>query len=123
MSYVALGVVIACKDEEQRLELEYKEKWCVDEKKRLKAILGTVVGTKTRLSTVEYKQWRSLKGKDYLSKQRKKLHVRGGLVIVSKIRETLRLFTRPVTERDMLHEKVYIAKIPKAREDEDRVVY
>ena len=85
---MALGVVMACKDEEQRLELEHKEKWCVDEKKRLKAILVTVVGTKTRLSTVEYKQWRSLKGKDYLSRQRKKWHVRGGLVIVSKIRET-----------------------------------
>ena len=26
----------------------------------------TVVGTKTRLSTVEYKQWRSLRGRDYL---------------------------------------------------------
>ena len=49
--------------------------------------------------------------------------MRGGLLIVSEIRETLRLFTRLVTERDMLHEKVYIAKIPKAREDEDRVVY
>ena len=123
MNYVALGVVMACKNEGRTLELKEKEKWCVDEVKRLKAIVVTVVGTKTRLSTVEYKQWRSLKGKDYLSKQRKKWHVRGGLVIVSKIRETLRLFTRPVTERDMLHEKVYIAKIPKAREDEDRVVY
>ena len=123
MNYVALGVVMACKDQGQRLELEEKEKWCVDEVKRLKAIVVTVVGTKTRLSTVEYKQWRSLKGRDYLSKQRMKWHVRGRLVIVSKIRETLRLFTRSVTERDMLNEKVYIAKIPKATEDEDRVVY
>ena len=40
-------------------------------------------------------------------------------MIVSEIRETLRLFTRLVTERDMLHEKDYIAKITKAREDED----
>ena len=39
------------------IELEEKEKWCVDEVKRLKAIVVTVVGTKTRLSTVEYKQW------------------------------------------------------------------
>ena len=38
-----------------------------------------------------------------------------GLVIVSEIRETLRLFTRLVTERDMLHEKDYITKITKAR--------
>ena len=42
------------------------------------------------------------------------------MVIVSEIRETLRLFMRPVTERDMLHEKDYIAKITKAREDEDK---
>ena len=99
---MALGVVMACKDQGQRLELEEKEKWCVDEVKRLKAIVVTVVGTKTRLSTVEYKQWRSLRGRDYLSKQRMKRQVRGSLVIVSEIRETLRLFTRLVTERDML---------------------
>ena len=123
MNYVALGVVMACKDEEQRLELEHKEKRCVDEKKRLKAILVTVVGTKTRLSTVEYKQWSTLRGRGYLSKQRMKRQVRGGLVIVSEIRETLRLFTRLVTERDMLHDKDYIGKITKAREDGDSMVY
>ena len=37
--------------------------------------------------------------------------------------ERLRLFTRLVTERDMLHEKDYIAKIPKAREDEDSMAF
>ena len=49
--------------------------------------------------------------------------MRGGLLIVSEIRETLRLFTRLVTERDMLHEKDYIAKITKAREDEDSMAF
>ena len=44
-------------------------------------------------------------------------------MIVSEIRETLRLFTRLVTERDMLHEKDYIAKIPKARVDEDSMAF
>ena len=102
MNYVALGVVMACKNEGRTLELERKEKWCVDEVKTLKAIVVTVVGTKTRLSAVENKQWRSLRGKDYLSKQGMKRQVRGSLVIVSEIRETLRLFTRLVTERDML---------------------
>ena len=53
LNYVALGVVMACKDEGQRLELEEKEKWYVGEVKRLKAIVVTVVGTRTRLSTVE----------------------------------------------------------------------
>ena len=52
MNYVTLGVVMACKDEGQR-----KEKWHVDEVKTVKAIVVTVVGTRTRLSTVEYKQW------------------------------------------------------------------
>ena len=52
-----------------------------------------------------------------------KRQVRGGLLIVSEIRETLRLFTWLVTERDMLHEKDYIAKITKAREDVDSIVY
>jgi len=42
---------------------------------------------------------------------------------VSEIRETLRLFTRLVTERDMLHEKDYIEKITKAREDEDSMAF
>ena len=83
----------------------------------------TVVGTGTRLSTVEYKQWKGLRGRDYLSKQRMKRQVRGGLVIASEIRETLRLFMRLVTERDMLHEKDYIAKIPKAKEDEDSMAF
>ena len=59
----------------------------MDEEKTVKAIQGTVVGSRTRLLTVEYKQ------------------VRGGLLIVSEIRETLRVFRRLVTERDMLHEK------------------
>ena len=44
-------------------------------------------------------------------------------MIVSEIRETLRLFTRLVTERDMLHDKDYIGKITKAREDGDSIVY
>ena len=98
------------------MELNEKEKWYVDEVKTVKAIAGTVVGTRTRLLPVEYKQWKGLRGRDYLSKQRMKTQVRGGLLIVSEIRETLRLFTRLVTERDMLHEKDYIAKITKARE-------
>ena len=123
MNYVALGVVMACKNEGRTLELEGKEKWCVDEVKKLKAIVVTVVGTKTRLSAVKCKQWRSLRGRDYLSKQRMKRQVRGSLVIVSEIRETLRLFTRLVTERDMLHDKDYIGKVTKAREDGDSMVY
>ena len=94
----------------------------MDEVKTVKAIVETVVGTRTRLLTVEYKQWKSLRGRDYLSKQRMKRQLRG-LVIVSEIRETLRLFTRLVTERDMLHEKDYIAKITKAREDEDSIAF
>ena len=73
----------------------------MDEVKTVKAIVGTVVGTRTRLLTVEYKQWKGLRGRDYLSKQRMRRQVRGGLLIVSEIRETLRLFTRLVTERDM----------------------
>ena len=44
-------------------------------------------------------------------------------MIICEIRETLRLFTRLVTERDKLHEKDYIAKIPKAREDEDSMAF
>ena len=87
---------MASKDEGQRLELEEKEKWYADE------------ATRTRLLKVEYKQWKSLRGRDYLSKQRMKRQVRGGLSIVSAIRETLRLFTRLMTGLDMLHEKDYI---------------
>ena len=95
----------------------------MDEVKTVKAIVGTVVGTRTRLSTVEYKQWKGLQARNYLSKQRIKRQVRGGPIIVSEIRETLRLFTRLLTERDMLHEKDYIEKIPKAREDEDSIAF
>ena len=42
---------------------------------------------------------------------------------MSEIIETLRLFTGLVTERDMLHDKDYIEKITKEREDEDSMVY
>ena len=95
----------------------------MDEVKTVKAIVGIVVWTRTRLLTVEYKQWKGLRGRDYLSKQRMKRQVRGGLLIVSEIRDTLRLFMRLVTERDMLHQKGYIAKITKAREDEDSMAF
>ena len=101
---------MACRDEGQRLELKEKEKWYVDEVKRVKAMVRTVVWTRTGLLKVEYKQWKSLRDRDYLSKQRMKRQVRGGLSIVSAIRETLRLFTRLVTGRDMLLEKDYKAK-------------
>ena len=37
------GTCMACKDEGQRLELKEKEKWYVDEMKRVRAIVGTVV--------------------------------------------------------------------------------
>ena len=60
------GTCVACKDEGQRLELKEKEKWYVDEVKTVKAIVGTVVWTRTRLLKVEYKQWKSLRGRDYL---------------------------------------------------------
>ena len=60
LNYVALGVVMACKNEGRTLELERKEKWCVDEVKRVKAIVGTFFWTRTRLLKVEYKQWKSL---------------------------------------------------------------
>ena len=95
----------------------------MDEVKTVKAMVETVVGTRTRLLTLEYKQWKGLRGRDYLSKQRMIRQVRGGLLIVSEIRETLRLFTWLVTERDILHEKDYIAKITKAREDEDSMAF
>ena len=101
---------MACKDEGQRLELNEKEKWYVVEVKRVKAMVGTVVWTRTRSLKVEYKKWKSLRGRDYLSKQRMKRQVRGGLLIVSEIRETLRLFMRLVTERDMLLEKGLYSK-------------
>ena len=65
----------------------------------------------------------SLRGRVYLSKQRIKRQVRGGLVIVSEIRETLRLLTRLVAERDVFHEKDYITKKTKAREDEDSMAF
>ena len=99
------------------MELKEKQKWYLDEEKTVKTIIGTVVGTRTISLPVEYKQWKGLRGRDYLTKQRMKAQVRG-LVIVSEIRETLRLFMRLVTERDMLHEKDYIAKITKAKEDD-----
>lgn len=81
---MSFGSVLACKDEGQELKLEEKETWYLDEVERLKAIIQTiVVGTRTRLITVEYKQWKKLRCRDYLSKQRRRRQVRGGLLIVS----------------------------------------
>ena len=45
------GTYMACRDEGQRLDLKEKEKWYVDDVKRVKAIVGTVVGNRTRLLT------------------------------------------------------------------------
>ena len=58
--FESCGTCVACKVEGQRLELKEKEKWYVDEVKRVKAIVGTVVWARTRLLKVEYKQWKSL---------------------------------------------------------------
>lgn len=81
---MSFGSVLACKDEGQGLKLEEKETWYLDEVERLKAIVQTiVVETRTRLITVEYKQWKKLRCRDYLSKQRMRRQVRGGLLIVS----------------------------------------
>ena len=60
------GTCMASKYEGQRLELEKKEKWYADEVNRVKAIVGTIVWTRTRLLKVKYKQWNSLRGRDYL---------------------------------------------------------
>ena len=60
------GTCVACKDEGQKLTLKEKEKWYVDEVKRVKAIVGTFFWTRTRLLPVEYKQWKSLRGRIYL---------------------------------------------------------
>ena len=77
------------------------------------------VQTRTRLIEVEFKQGRKLRCRDYLSKQRMRRQFRGGLLIVSQIKETVRLFTRLRNEQDMLHEKDYIGAVTKARKDED----
>ena len=54
MNYVALGVVMVCKDEGQRLELEEKEKWYVDEVKRLKAIVAGLPRARSAHGTEPY---------------------------------------------------------------------
>lgn len=80
---MSLGGVLAYKDEGQGLKLEEKEKWYLDEVERPKAIIEAIVETRTRLIEVEFKQWRKLRCRDYLSKQRMRRQFRGGLLIVS----------------------------------------
>lgn len=80
---MSLGSVLACKDEGQGLKLEEKEKWYLDEVERPKAMVEATVETRTRLIEVEFKQWRKLRCRDYLSKQRMRRQFRGGLLIVS----------------------------------------
>ena len=67
LNYVSLGSVLACKDEGRGLKLEEKEKWYLDEVERLNGMIEAIVGTRTRLITVEYKQWKKLRYRDYLS--------------------------------------------------------
>ena len=55
----------------------------LDEVERPKAMIEAVVETRTRLIEVEFKQWRKLRCRDYLSKQRMRRQFRGGLLIVS----------------------------------------
>ena len=58
---------MACKDEGRGLKLEEKEKWYLDEVERLNRMIKAIVGTRKRLITVEYKQWKKLRYRDYLS--------------------------------------------------------
>lgn len=80
---MSLGGVLACKDEGQGLKLEEKEKWYLDEVERPKAMIEAIVWTRTRLIAVGFKQWKKLRCRDSLSKQRMRRQFRGGLLIVS----------------------------------------
>ena len=99
VEYTTVCGVVTCKDEKARLVLEEKEKGIGLELAAIKRNVDDIVESRTKLITSEITQWRNKRGQDYFTKTKESRHVRGGLVNVGELKNTLRCFLSFVKER------------------------
>ena len=84
LEYVSLGGEVRCKDDEARKEFEEKETKFNLEIDKLRRSVDNIVQHRAKLITSELTQWKSRKGRDYLSKTKLKRQKRGSLTIVGE---------------------------------------
>ena len=124
LEYVSVGGVVSCKDDEVRKQLEEKETKHNIEIAELRSSVDDIVTNRVKLISSELKQWKSRRGRDYLTKSKLKRQKRGCLVIVGELKNTSSLYTSLAKERDMLHLSVtVIFTFTGARANEDCMAY
>ena len=79
--------VVTCKDKSQ--DFVEKENDIELEMAPRKKSVDDIVASRTKLVTSEIIKWKNKKGRDYLSKQKERRHIRGGHVIVGELKLTL----------------------------------
>ena len=92
LEYVSVGGVVSCKDDEVRKQLEEKETKHNIDIAELRSSVDDIVANRVKLITLELKQWKSRRGRDYLTKTKLKRQKRGSLVIVGELKNTLSLY-------------------------------
>jgi len=98
--FISVSGVVTCKDEKTRQD--FVEKDIELEIAALKKSVDDVVTSSTKLVTSEIIQWKNKRGRDYLTKQKERRHIRGGHVIVGELKLTLSCYLKLVKERDAL---------------------
>ena len=81
--------VVTCKDKKIRQDFVEKENDIELEMAPRKKSVDDIVASRTKLVTSEIIQWKNKKGRDYLSKQKERRHIRGGHVTVGELKLTL----------------------------------
>ena len=92
LEYVSVGGEVRCKDEEAKKTFEEKETKLTFEIVNLRRSVDGIIEQRTKLITSEIAQWKSKRGRDYLSKPKLKRQKRGSLLIVGELKHTLRLY-------------------------------
>ena len=82
--------VVTCKDKRQ--DFVEKENDIELEMAPRKKSVDDIVASRTKLVTSEIIQGKNKKGRDYLSKQKERRHIRGGHVIVGELKPTLSFY-------------------------------
>jgi len=102
VEYISVSGVVTCKDEKTRQDFAEKEKDIELEIATLKKSVDDIVRNRTKLVTSEILRWKSKRGRDYLTKQKERRHIRGGHVIVGELTLTLSCYLKLIKERDAL---------------------
>ena len=115
--------VMTCKDKKIRQDFVEKENDIELEMAAVKKSVDDIVASRTKLVTSEIIQWKNKRGRDYLSKQKERRHIREGHVIVGELKLTLSCYLKPGKERDALVSNDLQVLIYEDRVKDEHVAY